>query len=78
MDMPVSMASTGYGVNVRSGPSTNYTVLGSMDRGEVIWVNSQQYSPWYWGAMDQNTKIVSRYGTGVYGFVINTYLGNID
>ena len=77
-DLPAPMTPTGYNVSVRSGPDTNYTIFGEINKGELIYVNSEQYYPWYWGVMDKEAGISKYYGTTVYGFVRSSYLGNVS
>lgn len=77
-DLPAPMTPTGYNVSVRSGPDTNYTIFGEINKGELIYVNSEQYYPWYWGVMDKEAGISKYYGTTVYGFVSSSYLGNVS
>lgn len=51
LSYPQSMQVKGNNVRIRKGPGTNYTILGEMNYGEYIYIESFQYENigWDWG-----------------------------
>lgn len=78
----IPMRVTGTGVRCRTGPGTNYEILGMLNYPDIFWVNDNDNSPWYGGRADSSTAIYAHYtNLGYdpipYGYVHSDYLGSL-
>ena len=59
------------GLNVRTGPGTNYTSWGMLYKGDVYQAVSTQPS-WYYGFATSMSYLYDTYGYCVYGYASNS------
>ena len=59
---PVTVTVTGSSVNVRSGPGTNYSIVGNVKAGDELVIAETAYGSGYtWGRFDENKWIALQY-----------------
>ena len=58
------------GVNIRSGPVTQYPSYGHMNKGDIVWIYNYDYSPWVYVLCDTPHK-------GQFAYIHGSYITEI-